>query len=129
MKIKLYPFRVFDMKTGSNSVVNRFSTPEFIRAARGEPIDDGAREFDEALVDGDGRLLIDPHSDSARLLKELSGLGGKAAISGNKDRRAMEILTNFGLVTYSLPANDIVDYAITDLGRLLVAELWVNHTN
>jgi hypothetical protein len=123
-KLKLYPFRLFDMRTGSNTVVHRLSTPEFIRTARGEPIEAGAREIDERLVDGGGRLLIDIQSDSARLLKSLSDLGGKASISGYKDRTIWQALSRSGLVTHSPAANDIVNYTMTDLGHLMVAELW-----
>jgi hypothetical protein len=122
-KIKLYPFRVFYMRTGSNAVVHRLSTSEFIRTVRGEPIEEEAREIDEKLVDSDGRLLIDTQSDGARLLKSLSDLGGKISMSGYKDHSTWQILISSGLTSHSPAGNDIVNYAITDLGRLMVAEL------
>ena len=123
MDLELFPFQVFDIANGASVSVTRLSTREFIAKAKGKPIEDGGRAVDERLVDGDGRAIIDPATDEARLLRELADRGGHASISGNQDRHSMRELETLRLVTHYCPSGDRVDYDISDLGRLAVTQL------
>jgi len=103
--------------------MTRLSTPDFIARAQAEVIEDSGREIDEHLIDGDGRVLIDPATEGARLLRELYAKGGHGTTTGNIDRRELAKLVEARLMKYKLPSVDRVDYDITDLGRLMVEEV------
>jgi hypothetical protein len=55
---KVYFFNVFDIKKGDYVVAERMATREFIKMARGQIIEDTAKEVDESLLTPEGQLKI-----------------------------------------------------------------------
>ena len=70
-RIEVYPFKVYDSMSRNGITEGRLSTREYIRERGGEIIEGGRRNVDASLVDHQGRLVLDPSSESATFLREL----------------------------------------------------------
>lgn len=120
---EVFPFEVRDAASGATIADIRLSTREYISERHYKIIESRMRTVDESLVDSEGLVILDPDSQSAILLKELSIVGHKEA-PRHVNLRQMAELVNARLITRN--AGDrpgIVAYDITELGRLFVRDL------
>ena len=120
---EVFPFEVRDAASGATIADIRLSTREYISERHYKIIESRMRTVDESLVDSEGLVILDPDSQSAILLKELSIVGHKEA-PRHANLWQMAELVNARLITRN--AGDrpgIVAYDITELGRLFVRDL------
>jgi hypothetical protein len=124
VRIEVYPFSRYDSESGKMLEDRRCSTREYIRERGGVIIEGGTRLVGDTLVDHQGRLILDPSGESARLLKQLDAAeGGHGETTGNVNRRPLQELVDAGLATRTIVGSNRVDYDVTDLGRLYVRDL------
>jgi hypothetical protein len=120
---EVFPFEARDASSGATIVDTRLSTREYISEHHGKIIESRMRTVHESLVDSEGRVILDPDSQSAILLKELSEVRHSEA-PRHLNLRHMALLVVAGLVTRSAGSRPgIVAYDITDLGRQFVRDV------
>ena len=120
---EVFPFEARDATTGATITDTRLSTREYIGQRHCKIIENRMRTVDESLVDSEGRLILDPDSASAELLKELAEVGRREA-PRHINLRHMALLDAAGLATRSVGSRPgLVAYDITDLGRQFVRDL------
>jgi hypothetical protein len=123
-RIEVFPFRRFDSASGKMLEERRLSTREYIRERGGVIIEGGMRPVEDTLVDHQGRLVLDPSRDSARLLKQLNAAeNGHGETTGNVNRNPLIELVDAGLATPTAVGPSHIDYDITELGRLFARDL------
>lgn len=83
-----------------------------------------ARRMDRRLLDFEGRPLLEPGSDAARLLTDLVQRGGKVTTTVTKvNGEALRKLVLARLAKSLFPAPNLVTYEATELGHLAVRDL------
>jgi hypothetical protein len=121
-RIAVFPFEVWDAVEGKNVTKTRLSTRGFIDRANGEAILASMKMADESLVDGHGRVVLDPTTDSAKYLKKLNAEGEGEALSRHNGQ-AMAALVMAGLVTATISGRGRTTYAMTERGWQYVRDL------
>lgn len=122
MKVEVFNFRAFDTQNGTNVVIERPATREFI-AKVGDVIEESRREVDEALLNAAGQVWLMPNPDEFRILLALVKMRGEAVLSGNPDTKPYERLEDAGYVVHVNLNVSTVVYTITDRGRLALEQL------
>ena len=122
-RVDVFPFKVYDAIAGAMIPDPRLATREHIRSRGADIIERGICVVDERLVDKDGRLLLDPSSLSAAVLKELYATGGHDAAPPHLNAKEMATLVDGGLVNGISYKEGLIIHDITDLGRQFVRDL------
>lgn len=121
-RIEVFPFTVWDNLAGATVTRTLLSTRDFIDRANGQPVLAKMRMVDDSLLDGNGRVVLDPTTPSAKYLKELDAEGEGTAPS-QLNRKAMDALAIARLVTATVTGPGRTTYRITDRGRQYVRDL------
>jgi hypothetical protein len=101
----------------------RMATRDFIEASHGEIIKGSGRAVDERLVGGGGRVVQGFTGEQVSYLRELISLGPIETGADERLRPWIGQLTESRLVRLT-KAGGIIEYAITPLGRVAVAQLF-----
>jgi hypothetical protein len=104
-------------------VAPRMATRPFIEAANGQIIKGSGRMVDESLLGGTAQVLQGFTGEQVSYLRDLISLGAISTSPGNRERHWLNRLIANRLVKTTNHDCGRLEFAITALGRVAVAQL------
>jgi hypothetical protein len=104
-------------------VAPRMATRPFIDAANGQIIKGSGRVVNESLLGGADQVIQGFTGEQVSYLRDLISLGAIATSPGNRDRHWLNRLIANRLVKTTDDGRGRLEFAITALGRVAVAQL------